>query len=343
MKNKGFTLIELLAVIVLLAIIFSIVTITVNGTINNSESSLSKTQKKSIENAAKTYYIEEGMDEGNTCINLSFLIDKGYIKSSEVKDPKTKETMNGSVKVTTDGDKHSYNYKEEACVICTPVTSSTLGNVPSGNFVNGDEYTCQVNDTTTHNFYILNTEGDKVNLIMDRNICNDGTEATASNLCIVFWVIKDDYLAAGGAEDRWDRYSCTKGPITALKYLNEATSSWTNIPNLNETYTDENTSQDWNYGTISLTGKARMIKSSEIDNFLNAKYLFNYLRNNPSANFSNTIDGIYGYWSLSSVNWYGKTLYHMGGPNYSIVDSNGYGYYGVRPVIKLNKTDFEVK
>ena len=223
--------------------------------------------------------------------------------------------------------------------ICKAVLTSDMGNVPSGSYAAGDEYTCQVNDTTTHNFYILNTDGDKVNLIMDRNICNDGTEATASNLCTVFWVIKDDYLAAGGDEDRWGKYSCTKGPITALKYLAEATSSWSNIPSLNETYTDENTSQDWNYGTISLTGKARMIKSSEIKTFKEAKYLFNYLRNNPSANFSNTIDGIYGYWSLSSVNWYGKTLYHMGGPNYSVVNENGYGDYGVRPVITLLKSD----
>lgn len=79
MRKNGFTLIELLAVIVILAIIFSIVVITVGGTINNSESSLSKIQKKSIENAARTYYVEKGMDEENTYINLSLLINEEYI------------------------------------------------------------------------------------------------------------------------------------------------------------------------------------------------------------------------------------------------------------------------
>ena len=339
MKKNGFTLIELLAVIVILAIIFSITVITVGRTINDSEKSLSKTQKDIIEHAAETFYLQEGRSKKIRCVSLETLIERGYLKGNQVKDPKTKEPLNGVVNIKVNGSKYLYNYSEEGCPICTGVTTSVLGNVPEGNYAKGDEYTCKVNDTTTHNFYILNTEGDKVNLIMDRNLCSDGTEATASNLCIVYWMIKDDYLAAGGEEDKWSKYPCTKGPITALKYLDEATSSWTNIPNLNETYTDENTSQDWNYGTISLTGKARMIKSSEIDTFLNAKYLFNYLRNNPSANFSNTIDGIYGYWSLSSTNWYGQTLYYMGGSNYSNVDSNGYGYYGVRPVITLSKSD----
>ena len=105
MKNNGFTLIELLAVIIVISAIFSIVAITVGSIIDDSESSLSEVQKKSIENAAKTYYVEEGMDEDKRCIDLSALIDKGYIKSSEVEDPKTKNTMNGSVRISMNNDK----------------------------------------------------------------------------------------------------------------------------------------------------------------------------------------------------------------------------------------------
>ena len=228
--------------------------------------------------------------------------------------------------------------------ICKAVLTSDMGNVPSGSYAAGDEYTCQVNDTTTHNFYILNTDGDKVNLIMDRNICNDGTEATASNLCTVFWTTKEDYIAAGGTESDWGTDgNNNKGPITALKYLNEATSNWTNIPSLNEIYTDNR------YGPISLTGKARLPKNSELGSYFTGFYLFNYLNKLPFSVASKTqqvISGIYGYWSLTTnVPTVGDprinaayALYYGGGNQNTLISEDK---YGVRPVITLPKSDIQ--
>ncbi len=53
--------------------------------------------------------------------------------------------------------------------ICTPVTTATTGNVPSGNFNYGDEYTCQVGDNYSNTFFVLENNTDTVSLIMKEN------------------------------------------------------------------------------------------------------------------------------------------------------------------------------
>ena len=169
MKSKGFTLIELLAVIVILAIIFSIVVVSVEGTINNSESKLSKSQIKNIEEAAESYYIEEGMDQNRECVNLSYLTNKGYLDGDQVKDPKTKKIMEGSVKISLTGNQYSYKYSNDACPYCTRVKEATTGNVPKGNYSYGDEYTCNVGDNYTNTFFVFQTSGNTVSLIMKEN------------------------------------------------------------------------------------------------------------------------------------------------------------------------------
>ena len=115
MKKEGFTLIELLAVIVILAIIALITTYTVNSIIENARKSLSDTQKENIEEAAKTYYLKEGMNTNDTCVSVDELIEKGYIEKSEVLDPKDKEKMTGYVKITYASNQYSYEYQENSC------------------------------------------------------------------------------------------------------------------------------------------------------------------------------------------------------------------------------------
>ena len=113
--KKGFTLVELLAVLVILAILMTILIISVESIINNSEKKLSSVQKSRIEETAKTYYLEEGMNSDVTCVNLAYLISKGYIDSSEVKDPETREEMTGSVEITYVSNQYSYKYQESPC------------------------------------------------------------------------------------------------------------------------------------------------------------------------------------------------------------------------------------
>ena len=153
------------------------------------------------------------------------------------------------------------DYVVESSTVCKPVETATLGNVPAGNYAAGDEYTCDPGDGIERTFYILNTSGDNVNLIM------------ANNLAKSAWITKSDYLANNGDESKWIEattetecvnvnnpyLNTSMGPITALNTLNNNTSTWDNITNLNESHTDKN-----NLYTIQLTGKARLPKYSEI-------------------------------------------------------------------------------
>lgn len=115
MNKKGFTLIELLAVITILAIIALITTYTVNSIMKDAKTSLSESQKHNIEEAAKTYYLKEGMNINDTCVSVDELIEKGYIEKSEVLDPKDKEKMTGSVKIIYVSNQYSYEYQKNSC------------------------------------------------------------------------------------------------------------------------------------------------------------------------------------------------------------------------------------
>lgn len=109
--EKGFTLIELLAVITILAILATITIFATGNIISNSKQNLLETQIKSIENAAEVYYIEEGMVLNVTCVNVSTLIENGYIDANEIKNPKTKKQMNGSVLI----ENNYYEYQTNLC------------------------------------------------------------------------------------------------------------------------------------------------------------------------------------------------------------------------------------
>ena len=111
-----------------------------------------------------------------------------------------------------------------------------IGNIPEGNYEPGDEYLCEVKPGTVYRFYVLSTNDDNtINLIMDQNITSDGTPATEANPGHVAWVSEEDYLAAGGTpctalDNSYNQCSqYDKGPITAMNYLKNAVSDWTNI------------------------------------------------------------------------------------------------------------------
>ena len=114
--KKGFTLVELLAVIIILAIIAMITTISVGTIIKDSKTNLSQMQKSKIEEATRAFYIKEGMNNGATCVNVSDLIQKGYIEKDVVKDPATSKEMTGSVKISYNSNKYSYTYQDIPCV-----------------------------------------------------------------------------------------------------------------------------------------------------------------------------------------------------------------------------------
>ena len=166
MKKNGFTLVELLAVIVILSVIVLITVISVNSTVSETKGTLSELQIKNIEDAAKTYYLNEGMNIGNTCINVSDLIDKGYVDSDSVIDPKDREEMLGSVNINYKSNKFTPKYQSNECKkICRPVTTATTGNVPEGKYEIGDEYTCEVKDGVWYTFFLLSKEDNNIEKI----------------------------------------------------------------------------------------------------------------------------------------------------------------------------------
>ena len=222
---------------------------------------------------------------------------------------------------------------------------------------------------TPYTFYVLTDLADgQVNLIMDRNICNDGsiTYTSTNNYCKYKW-----YSSA---------INNTYGPTTVMKELYAGTKDWHNVSDMIMNYTDENngTATDMGYtsiitsngvttitgkpttkvttiGTASKSLKARLPKQSEVMgagcttvagscpiwlmenmtywNGANDKYSMN---NNSEAYQKK----IYGYWLLSSSpgsSTYARTVHYIGGVGSRNNTTNG--DFGVRPVITVPITD----
>ena len=107
----------------------------------------------------------------------------------------------------------------------------------------GAKYNCEVKPGKTYTFYVLSNNNDgTTNLIMDQNINSDGTPAGMTGIeqngeniyNLVAWISNSDY--------RCDGDYCTtteKGPITAMRFLYNATKSWTNVNPINYIYNDK--------------------------------------------------------------------------------------------------------
>ena len=101
-ENKGFTLIELLAVIFIISLLFGVSFYYVNNVINDSREKSKVLSEASIKKSASLYvqeytdevvWTEKNGDIKGTCVNVSKLKEKGYIKEKQMKDI----SSNGSV------------------------------------------------------------------------------------------------------------------------------------------------------------------------------------------------------------------------------------------------------
>lgn len=232
--------------------------------------------------------------------------------------------------------------------ICTPVTNTTktTGFIPTGGFYIGDEYICEVKPGARYNFFVLNTIGDNVILIMDSNVNEYGDPIKDTNDIdkgYVSWISDTDY-GCGVDGDKCAQND--KGPVSAIEYLNLATSTWNNIPNLDETYSDSN----GRFTNFELSGKARLPKYSEVRSLCTSScplWVVNYLYNDTSYNYDgrSPISELYGYWLFDSYNL-NSTTNNAWIISYSgiTISANEGVYnnrnYGVRPVIVLSKDYF---
>ena len=217
--------------------------------------------------------------------------------------------------------------------ICKAVTTATTGSIPTGNFNYGDEYTCDVGDGDSKTFFVLETSGDNVSLIMNANVGIDGKAVTSSstNLSTVAWVTKEDYIAAGGTESDWNRDIRTnKGPITVTNALKEYTSAWTNISQITLPTADQ---------IANALGLTVDVDNDDLLENL-PTWLHDYLEE-----ATHPVSEVYGYWTISysmysedSTGNYARAYDVTGdGSLYSQdVDAN---YDGIRPVITIPKSE----
>ena len=337
MKKNGFTLIELLAVLIILSVIMLITVVSVNSVLTSTKSSLSETQIKKIEDAAKTYYLKEGMTIEDTCIDISELITLGYIEGNEVKNPEDNKNLEGYVSISKVNNQYNYEYKEGKCKICTLADDSDS----DGTISAGDKYLCKVKDemeaeySEGYTFYVLSndTTTGKTNLIMENYICKSGSlisEApNTTNKCYVTW--NYDNIISEGPKDIFVEYQTGPG------YLVQATSSWKTELALNEIYNDETiSSKDTaNYTNFVINSKARLPKYSELTEAgCTASSCPDYLQGNYwglSASIA-TVDGVETNYATV------VTFDNDGNPTLSSARLNAGGgskNYGVRPVITL--------
>ena len=345
MTKKGFTLIELLAVIVILAIIALIATPVVLNIISDAKDRAGLSSANFYLDALELSIAQSVLKEDNVkdgiydILNGNLCLDNTCTKKLEV-EVKGEVPATGSIAITNgqigdlslnindrvigkkNGELVYLNILED---ICELIEYSDVTKISAG-----DKYECRVKAGTKYIFYILTEpEADDLyaNLIMDRNMCSDGTPTSVENQnkCLV------EYNSFGETKD--------VGPVTAMEYLNNATSLWSNIPNLNVTYDDEGK----NFTEFKIMGKARMPYYSEVLKF-DATKNNAFLYENLNGDFwsdgglkpTNNISGIYGYWTLSSDSENSKHAYYVGSDGIIYSDSvNKSNHYGVRPVISL--------
>ena len=336
MKRKGFTLIELLAVIVVLAIIALIATPIVMNTIKNAKKGAAersadnyikqvetavaeaKLENKSVPNG--TYNIDgngnltgAGLPDGKLEINMSGnKPTSGTVKISNggvSQDGTTMTVGNYNVKYNQENKKYEAIEKgntPQVEVLCTAKTTATTGNVPSGNYAYGDEYTCELGDNDEKTFFVLETNGDNVSLIMNKNIDSNGKGTTSGNTVAWCKSGNDNSCAADGA----------------LEYLKTSTTGWTKL-------TESQISLPTGQQIATAAGK-----TFDANSISNISGLPTWLYGNL-----NSTSAPYAYWTSTSYASNSNSAWavaFVGRLGEGTIGSSG--DHGVRPVITLSKT-----
>ena len=173
----------------------------------------------------------------------------------------------------------------------------------------GTEFAIKVNEDETYKFYVLNDDGNKVTLILDRNLGDK-----------VAWY--------ADAEDS------SYGPITAANKLDELTDDeWSNIPKKNYVYEDD--ADESRYESFTKNMRVRLPGYYEMYELLNPGLILpGYL----GDNFNGTgDDNAYGYWTSGTSGLYTACDVHYYMTISLDMSVNNGNYVGVRPVIELYK------
>ena len=290
--KRGFTLIEILAVIVLLTLLMGLAVPAIINSVNNKRDQISDISKEMIYDAAELYLSESGVD--NLCITLEELVEDGKLVSP-VKDLQNDKEipLNYYVEVTKDENgQNSYEIKST----CSAYTVYNPGKDVYYNPVTNKKCTQSEALAKTSTCYMWrvisvndSTSKNKITLQLDHNIVN-----------LTAWVSKTDY---NDDTNYGENGNTNKGPITALKVLEEATSGWHN--DLKLTYSYNTSSATNNYGTLSCTnGACKVGNGSNITTNLKARMITGEEVSALTVAAGAASNSRAGTWTLSSGAYY---------------------------------------
>lgn len=241
-------------------------------------------------------------------------------------------------------DNYCVSGDEATCQYSKCYKEESEGSCPAGTIV---KY--KVNNADTVNFHVMFDQGSTMVMQSQKNVVYN-----------VPWVKKDDYVAAGGIEtDYGSLGNSSKGPLTALKALENATVGWSNVND--QTYTMGMTSLSnkgaftgcasqssctTNTYTLDVrTAKARMItvqESAALGCLYAEKtcpiWMHNFLVDD-AANIAPNHDTNAGryYWTMNSLpsnSTYAWFIYFTGSVRYNVIkDSTN----DVRAVVEISK------
>ena len=121
-KEKGFTLVEIIGVIVLMGLVITIGSTTINNIKNVSREKLYNEQINRLVSVSKTWAIEN-TDKMPSAIGdmyqvrIEKLVEEGYLKSNEIIDVRDNSKINGCVEIAHNSmNNYDYNYlTEDSC------------------------------------------------------------------------------------------------------------------------------------------------------------------------------------------------------------------------------------
>lgn len=137
MKRNGFTLIELIGVVAILALIMVVTIPQLMSTMTKSNVKELESFAYDLETSAMTYVENEWSDfkieylkynkDGSYCMSLSSLIEKNYIKKTEI-DPSTNAVIdaNGKYILLTNISDNSGSYRFSYKYVDTSVDNTTI-------------------------------------------------------------------------------------------------------------------------------------------------------------------------------------------------------------------------
>ena len=198
----------------------------------------------------------------------------------------------------------------EEPTLCTAVTTATTGNIPTGSFNYGDEYTCDVGDNYSNTFFVLENKADTVSLIMKENYTDSYVPKTLA------------WCTDGGDDNTCKNISTTGSEAPEGKdYLGHIKS----IFNKDDV--------EVSFPTYDQIYKAAGNKTSDL-----STWIYDYLKDT-----THPVSGVSGYWTITpasnSLNTWIVYFNYVGRLYNDEVSLSG--LFGVRPVITISKSDIQ--